>query len=417
MAERRHLAGGAVRAVAEHRVSRVGGYDRARLVFITGIELILVRERLNGSVNGQRLLQSAAESRDAGAAGIGRRRVNLQLFLECGVHHRIQRERKTLVGLIVFQRERVVHLIGTVADTHRQAHGRAVQFDGLELHRQQPLLVLVVVEADLVANILVRALGVARPVERQCFAVDKINGGNLELGHIQIDDIGHVIDRIIAQTFRAAGIVVAPIHIQPCAGGCGGLAGGVGFIIQAVARRAVENRVHLTARYIDFDADCGIQHTFIVGIILEQLGHERSIAVKIVCGILALFQTDAIDTAVAGIVHLVPLVELALALDLAAECFPLAARAIVCQRGLRRQIHGLGIGFVLAELRKMDIAGQIRHSNGKKNAHNDQRYDQLHHRETAFFTLCALLCHRCCLLSARLTCKWAHCPNLFTVTF
>ena len=409
MAEGFDLAFGAVgaRAVAEERIGAVRVDDVALLVHLAAVVCrVRVGEGLHGRVDLRRCGECAAEARDAGAAALAEGRLVLgrklgEPAVKLRVHHAVQHQRSASGGLVVLYREGIVFLRAVLGrDLERLRAG----FEGAarDADGQQQRLVRAAVQLHLIIYVRpVLRSDAARPAQRERFAVDQIDRGDLELRRVQIDDVDRVLHRVIAKALRASEVVAgAAVHVQPFAGQLRRLAERVRAVVQSLAARAVKDRVDMTALHVDLDADRGVQQTFVVGILRKQLVDETAVARQLARGILVRIQTDAVDAAAELFLLPVRLVERpvehALVLHPSAKRLPFAAGAAVCQRGFRGQIHGLCAGLVPAELRQVDIPEQVRDSDGEQDAHNDQRNSQLYQGKAAFS---APLRHDRCLLS------------------
>ena len=165
---------------------------------------------------------------------------------------------------------------------------------------QELRFILTAVQLDLVINLIqILILHIARPVQRQGFTIYQIDRGDLQLGRIQTDRIDCILNRVIAQPFFPARIAVAlaVINIQPAAGHIRRFAVLIRSVVQSLAVCAVENRINLTAFHVDFDADCSIQHTFIVGILRKKRTDERTVTRQLAFCVFACIQTNAVNTA------------------------------------------------------------------------------------------------------------------------
>ena len=409
MTEGLDLVFGAVgaRAVSEERIGAVRVDDVALLVHLAAVVCrVRVGEGLHGRVDLRRCGEPAAEARDAGAAALAEGRLVLgrklvEPAVKLRVHHAVQHQRSPPGGLVVFYREGIVFRRAVlVRDLERLCAG----FEGAarDADGQQPFFVRAAVQLHLIIYVRpVLRSDAARPAQRERFAVDQIDRGDLELCRVQIDDVHRVLHRIIAQTLRAAEVVAcAAVHVQPFAGQLRRLAERVRAVVQSLAVRAVKDRVDMTAFHVDLDADRGVQQTFVIGILRKQLVDETAVARELARGIFVRVQTDAVDAAAQLFLLSVGLVERpvehALVLHPSAKRLPFAAGAAVRQRGFRGQIHGFCAGLVPAELRQVDIPEQVRDSDGEQNAQNDQRNGQLHQGKAAFS---APFRHARCLLS------------------
>lgn len=409
MAEGFDLAFGAVgaRAVAEERIGAVRVDDVALLVHLAAVVCrVRVGEGLHGRVDLRRCGECAAEARDAGAAALAEGRLVLvrklvEPAVQLRVHHAVQHQRSASGGLVVLYREGIVFLravLGRDLERLRAGfEGAARNADG-----QQQRLVRAAVQLHLIIYVRpVLRSDAARPAQRERFAVDQIDRGDLELRRVQIDDVHRVLHRVIAKTLRASEVVAgAAVHVQPFAGQLRRLAERVRAVVQSLAARAVKDRVDMTALHVDLDADRGVQQTFVVGILRKQLVDETAVARQLARGILVRIQTDAIDAAAELFLLPVRLVERpvehALVLHPSAKRLPFAAGAAVRQRGFRGQIHGLCAGLVPAELRQVDIPEQVRDSDGEQDAQNDQRNSQLYQGKAAFSAPLPVLFHYFC---------------------
>lgn len=409
MAEGFDLAFGAVgaRAVSEERIGAVRVDDVALLVHLAAVVCrVRVGEGLHSRVDLRRCGEFAAEARDAGAAALAEGRLVLvrklvEPAVQLRVHHAVQHQRSASGGLVVLYREGIVFLCAVLGrDLERLRAG----FEGAarDTDGQQQRLVRAAVQLHLIIYVRpVLRSDAARPAQRERFAVDQIDRGDLELRRVQIDDVHRVLHRVIAETLRASEVVAgAAVHVQPFAGQLRRLAERVRAVVQSLAARAVKDRVDMTALHVDLDADRGVQQTFVVGILRKQLVDETAVARQLARGILVRVQTDAVDAAAELFLLPVRLVERpvehALVLHPSAKRLPFAAGAAVRQRGFRGQIHGLCAGLVPAELRQVDIPEQVRDSDGEQDAQNDQRNSQLYQSKAAFS---APLRHDRCLLS------------------
>ena len=427
MAEGIDLAFGAVgaRAVSEERIGAVRVDDVALLIHLAAVVCrVRVGEGLHGRVDLRRCGECAAEARDAGAAALEEGRLVLvrklvEPAVQLRVHHAVQHQRSTPGGLVVLYREGIVFLCAVLGrDLERLRAG----FEGAarDADGQQPFFVRAAVQLHLIIYVRpVLRFDAARPAQRERFAVDQIDRGDLELCRVQIDDVHRVLHRVIAQTLRAAEVVAgAAVHVQPFAGQLGRLAERVRAVIQSLAVRAVKDRVDMTALHVDLDADRGVQQAFVVGILRKQLVDEAAVARQLARGILVRIQTDAVDPAAELFLLPVRLVERpvehALVLHPSAKRLPFAAGAAVRQRGFRGQIHGLCAGLVPAELRQVDIPEQVRDSDGEQDAQNDQRNGQLHQGKAAFS---APFRHARCLLSVPVQKQGEYCTDLSILYF
>ena len=427
MAEGLDLAFSAVgaRAVSKERIGAVRVDDVALLVHLAAVVCrVRVGEGLHGRVDLRRFGEFAAEARDAGAAALAEGRAVLvrqlaEPAVQLGVHHAVQHQRSAPVGLVVLDREGIVFLRAVLGrDLERLRAG----FEGAarDADGQQPFFVRAAVQLHLIIDVRpVLRFDAARPAQRERFAVDQIDRGDLELRRVQIDDVHRVLHRVIAQTLCAAEVVAgAAVHVQPFAGQLRRLAERVRAVVQSLAARAVKDRVDMTAFHVDLDADRGVQQTFVIGILRKQLVDEPAVVRQLARGILVRVQTDAVDPAAELFLLSVRLVERpvehALVLDPSAKRLPFAAGAAVRQRGFRGQIHGLGAGLVPAELRQVDIAEQVRDSDGEQDAQNDQRNGQLYQGKAAFS---APLRHDRCLLSVPVQKQGEYCTDLSILYF
>ena len=409
MAEGLDLVFGAVgaRAVAEERIGAVRVDDVALLVHLAAVVCrVRVGEGLHGRVDLRRFGEPAAEARDAGAAALAEGRLVLgrklvEPAVQLRVHHAVQHQRSPPGGLVVLYREGIVFrhaVLGRDLERLRAGfEGAARDADG-----QQPRLVRAAVQLHLIIYVRpVLRSDAARPAQRERFAVDQIDRGDLELCRVQIDDVHRVLHRVIAKALRAAQVVAgAAVHVQPFAGQLGRLAERVRAVVQSLAVRAVKDRVDMTALHVDLDADRGVQQAFVIGILRKQVVDETAVARQLARGIFVRVQTDAVDPAAELFLLPVRLVERpvehALVLHPSAKRLPFAAGAAVRQRGFRGQIHGFCAGLVPAELRQVDIPEQVRDSDGEQDAQNDQRNSQLYQGKAAFS---APFRHARCLLS------------------
>ena len=427
MAEGFDLAFGAVgaRAVAEERIGAVRVDDVALLVHLAAVVCrVRVGEGLHGRVDLRRCGEFAAEARDAGAAALAEGRLVLgrklvEHAVQLRVHHAVQHQRSASGGLVVLYREGIVFLRAVLGrDLERLRAG----FEGAarDADGQQLRLVRAAVQLHLIIYVRpVLRSDAARPAQRERFAVDQIDRGDLELRRVQIDDVHRVLHRVIAKALRASEVVAgAAVHVQPFAGQLRRLAERVRAVVQSLAARAVKDRVDMTALHVDLDADRGVQQTFVIGILRKQLVDEAAVARQFARGILVRVQTDAVDAAAE--LFLLPVclverpVEHALVLHPSAKRLPFAAGAAVRQRGFRGQIHGLCAGLVPAELRQVDIPEQVRDSDGEQNAQNDQRNGQLYQGKAAFS---APFRHARCLLSVPVQKQGEYCTDLSILYF
>ena len=276
MAEGLDLVFGAVgaRAVSEERIGAVRVDDVALLVHLAAVVCrVRVGEGLHGRVDLRRCGECAAEARDAGAAALAEGRLVLgrklvEPAVQLRVHHAVQHQRSPPGGLVVLQREGIVFrraVLGRDLERLRAGfEGAARDADG-----QQPFFVRAAVQLHLIIYVRpVLRSDAARPAQRERFAVDQIDRGDLELCRVQIDDVHRVLHRVIAQTLRAAQVVAgAAVHVQPFAGQLRRAAERVRAVVQSLAVCAVKDRVDMTAFHVDLDADRGIQQAFVIGIL------------------------------------------------------------------------------------------------------------------------------------------------------
>ena len=427
MAEGLDLAFSAVgaRAVSEERIGAVRVDGVALLIHLAAVICrVRVGEGLHGRVDLRRFGEFAAEARDAGAAALAEGRAVLvrqraEPAVQPGVHHAVQHQRSTPVGLVVLDREGIVFLCAVLSrDLERLRAG----FEGAarDADGQQPFFVRAAVQLHLIIYVRpVLRSDAARPAQRERFAVDQIDRGDLELRRVQIDDVHRVLHRVIAKALRAAEVVAcAAVHVQPFAGQLRRLAERVRAVVQSLAVRAVKDRVDMTALHVDLDADRGVQQAFVIGILRKQLVDETAVARQLARGILVRVQTDTVDPAAQLFLLPVRLVERpvehALVLDPSAKRLPFAAGAAVRQRGFRGQIHGFCAGLVSAELRQVDVPEQVRDSDGEQDAQNDQRNSQLYQGKAAFS---APFRHARCLLSVPVQKQGEYCTDLSILYF
>ncbi len=97
--------------VAEERVRIVGIDGVALLVLLAGLAAVWLS--LYGRIDFHRLCQRTAEARNAGIAVLLEGcfifvRQLVQLIVQCCVHHAVQNQRYTLIGLIILQREGIL---------------------------------------------------------------------------------------------------------------------------------------------------------------------------------------------------------------------------------------------------------------------------------------------------------------------
>ena len=292
-------------AVTEKRVRLIGFDSVTLLILLTaGVFCIRVRKYLHSCVNIQRVFQFAAEARDAGIAALpeGCFVISgqlIQLVVQLCIHHTVQHKCCPLVGTVVFHGEGII-LRRIVLGRNRNRLRTRFQIPARNIDRQELRFVLTAVQLDLVINLIqILILHIARPVQRQGFTVYQIDRGDLQLSRIQTDSIDCILNRVIAQPFFPARIAVAlaVINIQPAAGHIRRFAVLIRSVVQSLAVCAVENRINLTAFHIDFDADCSIQHTFIVGILRKKRTDERTVTRQLAFCVFACIQTNAVNTA------------------------------------------------------------------------------------------------------------------------
>ena len=291
-------------AVTEKRVRLIGFDSVTLLILLTaGVFCIRVRKYLHGCVNIQRVFQFAAEARDAGIAALpeGCFVISGQLIqpvVQLRIHHTVQHKCCPLVGTVVFHREGII-LRRIVLGRNRNRLRTRFQIPARNIDRQELCFVLTAVQLDLVINLIqILILHIARPVQRQGFTVYQVDRGDLQLGRIQTDRIDCILNRVIAQPFFPARIAIAlaVINIQPAAGHIRRFAVLIRSVVQSLAVCAVENRINLTAFHVDFDADCSIQHTFIVGILRKKRTDERTVTRQLAFCVFACIQTNAVNT-------------------------------------------------------------------------------------------------------------------------
>ena len=292
-------------AVTEKRVRLIGFDSVTLLILLTaGVFCVRVRKYLHGCVNIQRVFQFAAEARDAGIAALPEgcfviSEQLIQLVVQLRIHHTVQHKCCPLVGTVVFHGEGII-LRRVVLGRNRNRLRTRFQIPARNIDRQELCFILTAVQLDLVINLIqILILHIARPVQRQSFTVHQIDRGDLQLGRIQTDSIDCILNRVIAQPFFPARIAVAlaVINIQPAAGHIRRFAVLIRSVVQSLAVCAIENRIHLTAFHVDFDADCSIQHTFIVGILRKKRTNERTVTRQLAFCVFACIQTNAVNTA------------------------------------------------------------------------------------------------------------------------
>ena len=291
--------------VTEKRVRLIGFDSVTLLILLTaGVFCVRVRKYLHGCVNIQRVFQFAAEARDAGIAALpeGCFVISGQLIqpvVQLRIHHTVQHKCCPLVGTVVFHGEDII-LRRIVLGRNRNRLRTRFQIPARNIDRQKLRFILTAVQLDLVINLIqILILHIARPVQRQSFTVYQIDRGDLQLSRIQTDSIDCILNRVIAQPFFPARIAVAlaVINIQPAAGHIRRFAVLIRSVVQSLAVCAVENRINLTAFHVDFDADCSIQHTFIIGILRKKRTNERTVTRQLAFCVFACIQTNAVNTA------------------------------------------------------------------------------------------------------------------------